>query len=160
MAETNETQSNPVGRPVKYKSVEELDTAIQSYFDMCDPHLEDRLVESGVDERGETIFLKRKLMTEQQPYTVSGLARALGITRDTLINYKERDEFSDSIARAYERCHEWAERQLCGKAASGAAFSLKNNWNWRDKQEVDHTSAGEQIMPVVRIIDEPVSRKY
>ena len=93
-------------------------------------------------------------ISEQRPYTVSGLAAALGIRRDTLIDYKERDEFSDSINAAYEKCHRYAEEQLYGRAASGAAFSLKNNWGWRDKSEVDHTTDGNPLPAVVRIIDE------
>lgn len=144
----SEEPRNKGGRPLKFKSVDELDQAIAAYFDMCDPHTEQRVVEAGVNERGETIFVKRAVLTEQKPYTVSGLARALGIHRETLINYGERDEFSDSVRAAYERCHEFAESQLYGKASSGAAFSLKNNWGWRDRQEVDHTTK-DQPMPLL-----------
>ncbi|MGW5074055.1 terminase small subunit [Rhodococcus sp. NPDC004095] len=150
----NQEEKNPVGRPLKYKTVEELDRAISAYFDMCDPHTQRRVVDCGINEKGETIWRDREVMTEQQPYTVSGLARALGIDRDTLINYKKRDEYFGSIQAAYDRCHEYAESQLYGRASAGAAFSLKNNWNWRDKQEHDHTSGGKPIAPVVRIIDE------
>lgn len=141
-ANTQDTPKHPGGRPLKFQTVEELDQAIKAYFDMCDPHTEQRLVEAGVNERGETIFVKRAVLTEQKPYTVSGLARALGIDRSTLIDYKERDEFSHSVKAAYERCHEYAESQLYGRAATGAAFSLKNNWGWRDKQEIEHTGDG------------------
>jgi len=130
------------GRPLKFETVEKLDVAIQAYFDTCDPHVEQRLVDGGVNQKGETIWLQRGVLTEQQPYTVSGLARALGVTRDTLINYRERDEFFDSIHAGYERCHEYAESQLYGRSANGASFSLKNNWGWHDKQEIDHTSKG------------------
>ncbi|PYE14056.1 DNA-packaging protein gp3 [Williamsia limnetica] len=75
-------------------------------------------------------------MTEQQPYTVSGLARALGVDRDTLVNYKKRDEFFGTVNAAYHRCHEYAESQFYGRAVTGAAFSLKNNWGWKDRQEL------------------------
>lgn len=138
---------HPGGRPLKFKSVEELDQAISAYFDMCDPHTEQRVVEAGVNERGETIFVKRAVLTEQQPYTVSGLARALGIDRDTLINYKKRDEFFGTVQKAYQRCHEYAEKQLYGRAATGAAFSLKNNWGWKDRQELTGAD-GAPLMPV------------
>ncbi|MCF8783208.1 DNA-packaging protein [Rhodococcus ruber] len=142
---TDNKEKNKGGRPLKFQTVEDLQVAIDAYFAMQDPHLEDRLVESGVNDKGETIFMKRKVMTEQKPYTVSGLARALGIHRETLINYGERDQFSDSVRAAYERCHEYAESQLYSRHNSGAAFSLKNNWGWRDRQEIDHTTAGESI---------------
>lgn len=138
-------EKNKGGRPLKFKSVEELDQAVSAYFDMCDPHTEQRVVEAGVNERGDTIFNKRAVLTEQQPYTVSGLARALGISRQTLLDYSKRDEFLDTIEAARERCHEFAEKQLYGRANSGAAFSLKNNWGWRDRQEIDHTSKDQAI---------------
>jgi hypothetical protein len=148
MAKADQQQDkNPVGRPLKFKAVEELDQAITSYFDRCDPHVEQRLVDGGVNQNGETIWLKRGVLTEQQPYTVAGLARALGIDRDTLINYKKRDEFFGSVQAAYERCHEFAEQQLYGKSASGASFSLKNNWGWKDRQELTGAE-GAPLMPV------------
>ncbi|NHW45955.1 hypothetical protein HAV21_03460 [Paenarthrobacter sp. MSM-2-10-13] len=145
-------EKNKGGRPLKFKTVDELQVAIDSYFDACDPHLESRLVESGINERGETIFAQRKVMTEQKPYTVSGLARALGIHRETLVNYKESDQFSDSVMAAYDRCHEWAENALFTKSATGAAFSLKNNWGWKERQEIDHTTDGKPMQALVEIV--------
>lgn len=145
-------KKNKGGRPLKFKSTGELQVAIDSYFDACDPHLESRLVESGINERGETIFAQRKIMTEQRPYTVSGLARALGITRDTLLNYSERPEFLDTVESAKERCHEYAENQLFGKSATGASFSLKNNWGWKERQEIDHTTDGKPMQALVEIV--------
>lgn len=111
------------GRPPKFETVEELDQAIRAYFDLCDPHIETRMVDAGVNQRGETIWQKREVMTEQQPYTVSGLARALGMTREMLVQYKRKEKFSDSILSAYERCHEYAEKQLyLLRNANGAVF--------------------------------------
>lgn len=139
---------HPGGRPLTYKTPEDLRQAIDSYFDMCDPHIEDRMIESGVNDRGETIFMKRKVMTEQKPYTVSGLARHIGLSRQSLLDYQVKDEFLDTILDAKERCHDFAESQLYGRAATGAAFSLKNNWGWKDRQEVDHTTKN-QPMPLL-----------
>lgn len=60
------------GRPRKYESVEELDNAIQSYFD---EHLED--------------------------INIPGLAYHLGFeSRQSIYDYKENDLFSYSIKRA------------------------------------------------------------
>lgn len=145
-------EKNKGGRPLKYKSVDELQVAIDSYFDSCDPHLESRLVESGINERGETIFAQRKVMTEQKPYTVSGLARAIGLSRQALLDYSERAEFLDTVEAAKERCHEWAENALFTKSATGAAFSLKNNWGWKERQEIDHTSDGKPMQALVEIV--------
>lgn len=48
-------EKNKGGRPPAFKSVEDLQLAIDSYFE--------RYVDSGISERGETIFSKRKVMT-------------------------------------------------------------------------------------------------
>lgn len=51
---------NPVGRPLKYKTVEEPERAINAYFDMCDPHTQRRVVDCGINEKGETIWRHRE----------------------------------------------------------------------------------------------------
>jgi DNA-binding XRE family transcriptional regulator len=145
-----EQPKHPGGRPLKFETAADLEAAITAYFDMCDPHQEDRLVESGVNEKGETIFLKRKVMTHQIPYTISDLANALDVSRQTLLNYGEREEFFDTVERAKQRCEGFAERQLFGPFAAGAKFNLTNNYRgkyqeWSDKQAIDHTSDGKRI---------------
>ena len=93
------------------------------------------------------VSLKIKLMIQSKPYTVTGLAVALDTTRDTLIDYQKKDEFSDTIKRAKEMCHQYAEDSLfIGKNPIGAIFNLKNNYGWQDKQEVDHTSKEKRIV--------------
>lgn len=150
---SQEAPKHPGGRPLKFESVGDLQIAINAYFDACDPHIVQRVIDGGVNQHGETIWLKRAVMTEQEPYTVSGLARALGISRQALLDYGEREEFIDTVAAAKERCHEYAEKQLFGKAQSGAAFSLKNNWGWKDRQEIDHTTDGQPLPSLVQFID-------
>jgi hypothetical protein len=71
------------GRPFKFTYPVEPRRLIQNYFDWCDPHQEQRLVEAGVNQQGKTIFTKRMMMTGQRPYTLSGLARAIGVNRTT-----------------------------------------------------------------------------
>ena len=128
---------HPGGRPLKYETVEELDQAIRAYFDLCDPHIEDRVVDAGVNQRGETIWQKREVMTEQKPYLMTGLARALGVDRKTLKNYGKRDQFFPTVNDARSRCEEYAEGQLFGPYNRGAAFNLDNNYeDWRNRQEL------------------------
>lgn len=141
----DETAKHPGGRPLAYGTVGELDQAVRQYFDMCDPHVELKVTDGGINSKGETIWIKREVMTEQQPYTMSGLARHLGIDRRTLLNYSKIEQFFPTIQAARERVHEYAESQLYGRAATGAAFSLKNNFDWRDRSEIDHTSKDQPI---------------
>lgn len=153
MSEVQDAQQgskHPGGRPLKYGTVEQLDQAIRGYFDSCDPHTARRIVDCGINESGETIWREREVMTEQKPYTMSGLARALGISRQTLLDYSERDQFLDSLRAAKQRCEEYAESQLYGPYSNGAKFNLTNNYNgkytpWTDKQSVDHTTKDQPI---------------
>jgi hypothetical protein len=138
---------NKVGRPLAYGSVEELQVAIDSYFAMCDPHIEEQIVESGMDNKGQTIFMKRKVMTAQRPYNMSGLARACGVDRRTILNYSNKEEFFPTIDDARARCEEYWEGRLDSPFSNGAKFNLSNNYDgWADKKEIDHTTQGHPIL--------------
>lgn len=104
-----------IGRPKKWQSVEELETGIHAYFEACD--------------------------IEKRPYTMAGLARALDCSRQTLINYEHADAaFMDTVKRARARVEQWVEESLWSKVhPAGPIFSLKNNFGWRDEQQVTVT---------------------
>jgi hypothetical protein len=94
---------------------------------------------------GTYYWVDEEHMTVQKPLTMSGLARALGITRQKLLNYEAKDEFFDAIRQARLWCEEYAETQLFVGNANGAKFSLSNNYDgWRDRSTVD----GEQKLIV------------
>lgn len=139
------TDKNPVGRPLKYKTAKELQSAIDEYFDFCD----NRIKEIHTKE-GEAVAINHPA-----PYTMSGLANRLGIDRDTLINYSHKDNFSALVKAARNRVHEDVERRLMETSnQSGAIFNLKNNFGWKDKTESDITSGGNSISPIlVKFID-------
>lgn len=102
-----------VGRPKKFKSAEELQKAIDKYFAECE------LV--------------------GDPYTVSGLAYALDTNRQTLVNYGEDEEFFDTIKRAKAKIEAFNEKMLYSKdvPTAGVIFNLKNNYDWKEKQEIE-----------------------
>jgi hypothetical protein len=153
--------AHPGGRPLKFKSVEELQEKIDAYFVDCDPHAEQYEVYEyqkdldGKDMRDEEMMLVKKWhITPQIPYTITGLALALDTTRETLLDYEERDEFSDTIKKAKMKCQNYTELQLFKNNATGPIFSLKNNYNWRDKTEQDITSGGDKIQTAPLIVSE------
>lgn len=107
----------PAGRPLDYPTVEELQTAIDSYFKN----------------------------TPQEELTITGLALALGFTtRQALINYQERAEFVDTVKSAKLKIENAYELSLRKNGRAGDIFGLKN-FDWSDKTEHDHTTKGKQL---------------
>lgn len=120
-----------MARPLKYKTVEELETAIERFFQDCEG-------KPLVDDDGTAITDKHgnPVIVGSKPPTVTGLALALGFTtRQSLLNYQGRKAFLDTITRAKSRCEEYAESRLYDRDGSrGAEFSLKYNFRWDTQQ--------------------------
>jgi len=117
------------GRPLTYKTVEELQGAINEYFAYCD----NRTISMYVKELGDNVEVSKPA-----PYTMSGLARALGLERQSLVNYAHREQFFDTIKAARDKVQEDVETRLMETSnQAGAIFNLKNNFSWKDKSEVD-----------------------
>ena len=118
----------PAGRPLKFKSVEELQDKIDEYFRWCDARKK-----KFVTKDGQVIDVP-----DPRPYTITGLALWLKTTRDLLLDYEERDEFSDTIRMAKLRCQNFAEESLwTPKIASGVIFNLTNNYGWKNQSNVN-----------------------
>lgn len=100
------------GRPVAFESVEILEERIKEYFELCD--------------------------ITKEPYTVTGLADHLEVTRQTLLNYTNKDtEFFATIKKAKTKIERQYElRALKGEYNSAVAiFLMKNNFGYVDKTE-------------------------
>jgi hypothetical protein len=108
----------PAGRPPKYTSPDEIIAIAKAYFEECDKKL--------------------------RPYTVTGLANSLGMTRQGLIDYGNKDEFADTVKGLKQIVEQYLEEKLLsGTPCTGAIFSAKNNFGWRDQTEVKNTHEGE-----------------
>lgn len=139
MADSSLVTKNPVGRPLKFKTPALLRQAVEDYFTYCD----NRTREVFVEKLGETIVI-----SNPAPYTMVGLARALGLSRQSLLDYAERNEYFDTIKDARLRVEEFNENQLHeGRNAAGVIFNLKNNFGWVDKSEVDNKH--EMVQPIL-----------
>lgn len=123
----------PAGRPLKFKTVEELEEKIAAYFAECDS----KVVRRVLDKNGGVI----EEIT--RPYTITGLALALDTSRETLIEYGERDEYVDTIRRAKLKCQNYVvEGALVSQLSSPfSIFNLKNNHGWKDSFENNHSGA-------------------
>jgi hypothetical protein len=128
------------GRPLAFKTAKEMQEAIDEYFDNCD----NRLVQ-GYDNKTNEQFA----YISPEPYTMSGLAYALGIDRRTLLDYSERGEFLPTLKRARDRVQMDVERRLMEKAPTGAIFNLKNNFGWKDEVKQDITTDGKSLEGLV-----------
>lgn len=137
------------GRPAKFTNNLDLIARIEDYFIACDT----RTVEAYIPQAGENVSIPTPA-----PYTMSGLARYLGVDRDTILRYSKHDEFYGTIRAAKAKIEEDIETRLLeGKNSSGAIFALKNNHGWVDKSEVDNKH--EVVQPILggsakKVIDE------
>ena len=104
--------TKPFGRPRKWTDPIEFSQLVDSYFD--------EMVRGDIP-------------------TISGLAVYLDSDRKTLLNYAKRDDFFRTIQRARARCEAALETRglLGGLNPALTIFSLKNNYGWVDRSEVD-----------------------
>lgn len=75
--------------------------------------------------------------------TKAGLRIALGFTRETYREYKEKEEFVDTIKGVENFIEECWTQQLTNQSAAGTIFYLKNAFkeDFKDRQEVEHSGA-------------------
>lgn len=111
-------EENKVGRPLKYKTVEELQERVDAYFEV----------------------------TPKDEWTITGLALFLDTYRQTLLNYEHRDEFLDTIKKAKQRVENGYEIDLKKHGRSGTIFALKN-FDWTDKKEIEHSGEKIVVLP-------------
>lgn len=123
-----------VGRPRAFKSVEEVEEKINAYFNYCEE--------------------------KEKPYTMSGLAYYLEVSRQTLVNYSYEDEYFDTIKKARDKVQmQLEENALSNKAnPTFTIFNLKNNFDWKDK--IEHSSSeveniNKNISNIANLLNNP-----
>ena len=57
----------------------------------------------------------------------------------------QSEEFSATIKRAKQKVEIHLEQRLASNAATGTIFNLKNNFGWKDKQEIEHSGGLSDI---------------
>lgn len=115
----------PAGRPLKFKTKEELQQRIDDYFKKCDSRTIVVLDRKGNEHS----------IVQPRPYTITGLAYELDTDRETLLRYEEKEEFSDTIKKAKDKIHNFTEEKLYQSGiAAGVIFNLTNNWGWKNQK--------------------------
>jgi|SRR6056297_3067378 len=109
------------GRPKAFKSKEELQKKIDKYYEYCEE--------------------------KDKPSTFAGAAYFLEVDRQTLYNYKEKEEYFDTIKKLRDRIKLAMEERLADTSPNktGMIF-LAKNYGYTDKQEIDHTINAEVII--------------
>lgn len=128
------------GKPKKWETPEDLQSDIDAYFEWAEsnPLYVYHSSKTEKSQDGKEVPLKYPI---DRPYTIEGLCRFLGCTRETLINYEKEDgyeEFFSTIEEAKNKIQEnKVERALIGESPQSVAiFDLKNNHGYKDRSEV------------------------
>jgi len=122
-------KKNKGGRPKLFKSPEQMQEAIDLYFEECN----NNTIEV-YDKKQECIVQLKKPI----PYTIEGLVCVLDIDRKTLLNYHNREEFFPTIKKAkQEILRNQVEAGITGVSdKTMTIFLLKNNHDYADKTEI------------------------
>ena len=144
------------GRPRIWKSVEEMQAAIDEYFVLCEGKMLKN--EDGtpmLNKCLEPVYINRK------PPTVTGLALFLRMSsRKTLLEYEGRKEFRNAVTRAKMRIEEYAETRLYDKdGCNGAKFNLSNNFGWIERQAQEISGKDGEPLQVQFNIPRPGQKK-
>lgn len=108
--------TNPEGRPLKFKTVEELDTKIKEYLEW--------------------------VKENKKPLTLERLACFLKCDRDTILNYEAKAEYFGTIKDIKQFILADKTERLNSSEGNkaGVIFDLKNNHGFRDKSETEHST--------------------
>lgn len=109
------------GRPAHFKDSEKLYNAFLAYVMAC--------------------------KKTDRPLTVSGFCCSIDSYRDMLSEYAKKPEFSSTIKRIYSSIENDLEERALSNLVNGtvAIFSLKNNFGWKDKQEVESNNTNHNM---------------
>lgn len=121
----------------KYNTAEDLEAAIEAYFEKCKPTKQ-------IDATGAVVLTPNgSAIYEQHPPTMSGIALAIGFkNRISMYEYEKRGaDFAEVISRARARIEEFHEAMLARSGCTGSIFFLKNH-GWIDEQML---SGGDPI---------------
>ena len=122
-----------MGRKPTFTSAEEMQEKIDAYFASCEPELlRDGDGMPMLNKNGEPVYVGGR------PMTIQGLALALGFTsRQSLLNYKAKREFVDTVTRARLRVEQYAAERLFDRDAQrGAQFTLAYGFGYaRDAED-------------------------
>ena len=106
-----------------------------------------------------------------KPFTMSGLALFLDCSRTTLYQYEnelikfhnmseeDKSRIMNAVKKAKRMVETYQEEQLfIGKSPVGTIFSLKNNFNWKDSQEINNNTNITAINPIEQLSTDEIKQ--
>lgn len=138
-------------KTMRYETPEALQEAVNSYFNKCfgTGYYKGKVI---LDANG------RPATVQTEPFTVSGLARHLGIDRSTLLDYDSLSraglippEYAEIILDAKLRIQEYAEKRLYDRDGQGGArFVLEAGFGWITAKEAKELKQNKKRIKVAQ----------
>ncbi len=139
MEKTKKNKPAKVGRPQKFDKKEQIQKIIDDYFNKC-------------AERKTKVLTKAGLIVElDDPLipTMAGLAYELGMSRDTLYQYAEKNEFSDTIKKARNYIiSQWESKLANTNSNAGGIIFLAKNYGYKDKSDDDNGDNSVKVLEI------------
>jgi len=140
----HKTPTIRMGRPPKYETPEQMETAINNYFTKC-----------KIGEKKQIITKSGEVVetTKEIPLTIADLAYHLGFTnRQSILDYEKKDDkFSGIIVRA--RLHiegDNIRKGLTGEYNSQTNnLNLASNYGYSMKSEIEVKGAGGTTINII-----------
>lgn len=141
---------------------DELDAKIKEYFDSItiskprtkkpnnpDMEADDDFKEPVLNDLWEQILDREYVEIP----SILWMCEYLDIVRTTLCDYETKLDYMDTIKRAKQRIEKYNAEQLYRKEqVTGIIFNLKNNFDWKDKSEVDNNTKLSVVWDVLSSI--------
>lgn len=149
-----------VGRPRLYKTAKALREAVGRYFDSI-TYERDVIIyrrELGEDKEGNPIvkevpeFLTdsegnpvKETVYREEP-SIAALRLFIGVSKSTWAGYADDEKLAKVTAEVKDRMEaRLVELLNTRNSTHGVEFNLKNNYGWKDKQEIKQTSVGMTV---------------
>jgi hypothetical protein len=125
----------------KYETPEDMQQALDAYFARCDEVK--RII---VTKTGQVVTIP-----DPEPYTMSGLCVALGMSREAWREYHNGDRgpgYVEVCDEATQRVEHNMEVRLYRPSTFtvGLIFGLKNIFRWRDNHEITGVDGGPIVV--------------
>ena len=133
-------------RPRLIKTPEEFAQKVDEYFEYIKGEYQ---LKVDSDENGKPIDVE-VCVRQPEPATITGLCLFMGFaSKQSFYDYKKLAGFEDVTSWAHMRVEYNYEMGLSRGRPAGPIFALKN-MGWSDKQEVDHTTNGNSLIPNIK----------